>query len=148
MNNQQGDVLLFQSLDDGEIEVEDGVVRMTGGLSTAAYISLFGGNEDDDGSQNTKRQYWGNHLETSKARTIRSETQNLLYEIPATSSNLRRLEDAAKRDLQWMIDEGVASSVEVEASIPALNKVELVLRVNAEGEESAFAFVENWKNTV
>ena len=46
---QQGDVLLFQTIDDGNVEVINGIITMSGGLDTAAYLSLFGGNEEDDG---------------------------------------------------------------------------------------------------
>lgn len=140
-----GDVKLFQTIDDGDIVVEGGIVEMSGGLETAAYLSLFGGNEDDDGSEGTPFQYWGNSLETGKSRKYRSETQNLLLAIPSTSFNLLRIEAAARRDLQWMLDDSVASSVSVSASIPTLNRVTLAIDIRAEGSESSFTFVENWK---
>ena len=54
---QQGDVLLFQTVDDGEINIENGVVEMSGGLETAAYLSLYGGNEDDDGREARQNIY-------------------------------------------------------------------------------------------
>lgn len=142
---QQGDVKLFQTIDDGEIAVSGGIVEMSGGLETAAYISLFGGNERDTGSDGNSDQYWGNSLDTAKARKIRSETQNLLRSLPLTSGNLLRVEDAVKRDLQWMVDERVASSLEISTSIPALNTLGIEVTVKAEGEESTFTFVENWK---
>jgi len=76
------DVYLFQTNDDGEICIENGIVSLTGGLDTAAYLSLFGGNEQDDGSQNTSLNYWGNILENDKAFQYRSQTQYLLRSIP------------------------------------------------------------------
>ena len=142
---QQGDVILFQSLDDGEITVEAGVVEMDGGLRTAGYLSLFGGNENDDGSENNSLEWWGNAIgEEPEDRQV-SRTQFLLRSIPATSGNLLRIEDAAKEDLQWLIDVEAASSITVVASIPGLNRVKLVVTIEAEGEESQFEFVENWK---
>lgn len=136
--NQQGDVKLFQTLDDGDIEVEGGIVAMDGGLEGAVFISLFGGNQDGSA-------YWGNRLELAKARQLVSETQTLLHTIPATPFNLRRIEEAAKRDLNWVIDERAASSVEVSASIPSLNRIRLHVKVSAQGGESTFIFAENWK---
>jgi phage gp46-like protein len=142
---QQGDVLLFQTNDDGEITVTDGIVEMSGGLETAAYLSLFGGNEDDDGLSNNGHTYWGNIDELDPDFQYRSETQNLLQGIPATTGNLRRIEDAAKRDLKWFVDKKIASFVSAIATIPALNKVKITVKIEAQGEESSFEFVENWK---
>lgn len=145
MAEQQGDVLLCQTNDDGEINVVDGVVEMSGGLETAAYLSLFGGNEDDDGRDDNPATWWANLDEVDPSRQYRSETQNLLQALPATTGNLRRIEDAAARDLAWFLQNNVASSVTVVASIPGLNKIKLTINIEAVGEESSFEFVENWK---
>jgi len=142
---QQGDVLLFQTDDNGEINVEGGLVEMSGGLETAAYLSLFGGNEDDDGLSENGFTYWGNLDEIDPAQQYRSETQHLLQSIPATTGNLRRIEDAANRDLAWFIEKKVASSVTIAVSIPGLNKIKILINIDALGEESSFEFVENWK---
>lgn len=142
---QQGDVLLFQTNNDGEITVTDGVVQMSGGLETAAYLSLFGGNEDDDGLSDNGNTYWGNLDEIDPAMQYRSETQNLLQGIPATTGNLRRIEDAALRDLQWFVNKKIASSVSVVVTIPELNRIKITVEIEAQGEEFSFEFVENWK---
>lgn len=145
MAEQQGDVLLCQTNDDGEINVEGGIVEMSGGLETAAYLSLFGGNEEDDGRADNPATWWANLDEVDPARQYRSETQNLLQALPATTGNLRRVEDAATRDLAWFVQNNVASSLTVSASIPGLNKIKLTINIEAVGEESSFEFVENWK---
>jgi phage gp46-like protein len=145
MQNQQGDVKLFQTDDEGDITVRDGVVEMGGGLETAAYLSLFGGNEDDDGLADNPKTWWGNLDEIDPAKQYRSETQNLLRGIPATSGNLRRVEDAASRDLAWFVSERVASSVSVSASMPGINRIKITVDIEADGIESRFEFVENWK---
>lgn len=145
MTEQQGDVLLCQTNDGGEINVAGGLVEMSGGLETAAYLSLFGGNEDDDGREDSSLTWWANLDEADPARRYRSETQNLLQALPATTGNLRRIEDAASRDLAWFIDAGAASSVAVAASMLAVNMIKIVIDINAVGEESRFEFLENWK---
>jgi phage gp46-like protein len=141
---QQGDINLFQTDDDGEIFVENGLVGMSGGLETAAYLSLFGGNEDDDGRKNNPLTWWGNLDEEEAANEYRSETQNLISSIPATSGNLLRIEDAARRDLEWFLTEKIASVITVVASIPAVNRIQLEISINAVGLEVNFEFVENW----
>lgn len=142
---QEGDVKLFQTDDDGDITVENGLVEMSGGLETAAYLSLFGGNEDDDGRADNPANWWANLDEVDPARQYHSETQNLLQALPATTGNLRRIEDAAGRDLAWFVDSSVASSVTVSAGIPGINRIKLTIDIEAVGQESSFEFVENWK---
>jgi phage gp46-like protein len=145
LTDQQGDVFLFQTVDDGEIEVQAGLVVMHGGLETAAYLSLFGGNEDDSGRKSDKKNWWGNLNETDLSKKFRSETQYLLKSISGTSSNLKRVEDAASRDLNWMIQDKVATEITVNASIPALNKIKISIAINANEDIHNFEFLENWR---
>jgi phage gp46-like protein len=153
---QQGDVLIVSGLEtEGlsvttgtqfTLEIENGVIVMTGGFETAALLSLFGGNVDDDGSASTLAdQYWGNLIETLPERRLRSRTQHLLQSTPATSANLRRIEEAARLDLAWFLELNVADTVEITASIPALNRIALSVFIAARGKESNFTFTLNWK---
>lgn len=142
MTQQQGDVVLYQTPDDGDISVSDGVVRMDGGLQTAVYLSLFGGNITDPGDGNTAQQWWGNIGETD---VYRSETQYLLRSIPPIPANLLRVEDAAARDLAWMVTAGAATAVSVSASMPGLNRVSIVVDITADGTSEQLIFLENWE---
>jgi phage gp46-like protein len=143
--NQEGDVHLFQTNDDGDINVVEGLVEMGGGLETAAYLSMFGGNIDDDVRDGNDLNWWGNLDENRESYQYRSETQNLTESIPATPVNLNRIEEAVKRDLQWFVTDNVATSVDVIVSLPRLNTVKIEISINAVGEASEFTFIENWK---
>jgi len=145
MSGQQGDVLLFQTNDGGDVSVSGGLVEMSGGLETAAYLSLFGGNEGDNGQANNPDTWWGNVNEPDPQRQYRSETQHLLQSLVAIPANLRRLERSAVRDLSWMITAGVATSVSAVASMPGVKKVRIAVTINAEGSPSTIEFFENWK---
>ena len=142
---QQGDVLLRHTPDGGEIDIINGVAVMSGGLEVMAYHCLFGGNEDDDGRQNNNLTWWGNINEPDQNRHYRSETQYLLKGLPATSGNLRRVENAALRDLQIFIDMKIATGLEVIASIPKLHAINIAGKIFAEGGEQNFKFIENWR---
>jgi len=142
---QEGDVRLRHTIDGGEISVSAGITEMTGGFETSVYLSLFGGNEEDDGRPDNPKTWWGNLGVTDPAERYVSRLQNLLRALPAIPANLRRLEDAAKADLQWLLDTGAASTVEVSASMPGLNRVDITVGIYAEGEESEFTYSENWK---
>lgn len=144
--SQQGDVQLFQSVDGGEITVVNGLMTMSGGLGTAAYLSLFGGNEDCTGRPDCPFSWWANFSETDKAFKQISVTQYLLKTLPAIPVNLRRIEDAVTEDLQWMLDNNIASDIDAHnVSIIGVNKIKIIVRIIAEGVESRFEFVENWK---
>jgi phage gp46-like protein len=143
--SQQGDVVLFHTADGGEILVEQGVVAMDGGLQTMVYLSLFGGDVRDAAGDDKTLTWWGNLSETAPNRQYRSETQNLLRALVASPQNLLRIEDASRRDLQWMIDEGAASSVDVFVNVKGLNTIGIRITVVAEGVESEFVYAENWK---
>jgi phage gp46-like protein len=119
------DVLLRLGPDGGEITIEGGLALMSDGLETAALLSLYGGNEQDSGDADSAEQYWGNIGETEPARRYRSETQYLLRSLSAVPANLRRIEEAASRDLEWLTDSGLAQSIDVSASIPELNRVQI-----------------------
>ncbi len=147
MSNQQGDILLFQENNHGNITVENGVIEMSSGLDTATYLSLFGGNEDCSGRANCPFSWWGNFNEIDKAKKYISETQYLLKSLPAITANLRRIEDAARRDLNWFLENKIASSVTVVVTIPALNTIQINVSIEARGMEFNFEFVENWKAT-
>lgn len=137
------DVLLVHTADGGEIRVESGDIQLTGGIETAVYLSLFGGNEDDSGIQGDEpKEWWGNKLEDAPERKLRSETQYLLRSLPAIPASLRRIEDSVERDLAWMSD-SVASGIAVEASIPRLNWVQIDITVvlqNGNRVNMTFAF--------
>lgn len=125
------DVLLFQTNNDGDIT--DGLT-LTTGLETAVYLSLFGGNENDDGTPGNPKAYWANvNTDEADQRQI-SRLQNLLAGLPATTGNLKRLNDAALADLAWL------DGVTVSSSIPQLNRVKIT--VDIKGQE--FQFIEGW----
>lgn len=140
------DVRLFQTDDGGEVEIINGRVTLDDTPETAAYLSLFGGNELDGGTAATEhKQWWGNLLEEDRARRLRSETQYLIRSLPAVTTNLRRLEDAAQRDLAWMID-ALDADISVTATIPGLNRVRLKLAIQVGDDTYAPAFETQWGN--
>lgn len=139
------DIFLFhRDGDGGEIEIIAGQPTLEQGLETATYLSLFGGNEDDSGlTDGDPKSWWANFEEPDAKRRYRSKVQHLLRSLPATSGNLRRVEDAARDDLAWMVNE-INAAVEVEASIPALNRIELKGVITIGKSKYPFKFPADW----
>ena len=126
--SQQGDVILYQTDDGGDITIENGLVEVSAGLETAAYLSLFGGNESG-------AEWWGNLTDEQPDYQYRSETGALLRSIPATTGNMRRIEDAVKRDLAWM-----SNDITAVVTMPGMNRIKLTIEIGADVVE----FSENW----
>ncbi len=142
----QGDVLLFQSNNGGNIVIEpNDDVKLTGGFETDFFMSLFGGNQDDDGSPNNKNSWWGNLLEEDPAFQFRSKTQNLLISLPLVSGNLRKIEDAVKSDLKSYIDLGAITELNISVSITGIRRVKIVITALADGNEIEITFLAHWQ---
>lgn len=138
------DVRLYQTDDGGEITIAGGRFTLDHSPDTAAYLSLFGGNEEDAGTTSTEPlQWWGNLLEQDRARHLRSETQHLLRSLPVATANLRRLEDAAGRDLAWMTT-ALGAGIKVSARMPAVRTVQLDIAITIDATTTELRFVEPW----
>lgn len=120
------DVKLFQTVNDGDIDIINGAVVISDDPSSAAYISLFGGN-------NNGSAWWGD-------ADLTSETQDLLYRLPPSSGNLLRLEQAVKNDLSWMNVQPYNWSVSASARIISVNRVEIIVDING----AAYTFNTEW----
>lgn len=134
------DVLMRQTPDGGEIQLQNGQSVMSEGLDTSCYLSLFGGNKLDSGlDADNAKQWWANIGELDSAKQYRSQLQYLLATIPLTPANLTRFEDAASADLAWLTV-SVADSVAVQATMPALNTVEITVAIVINGATTKFSF--------
>ncbi len=138
------DVLFSATPDGGEISITNNLIDMDAGLETAVYLSLFGGNSDDDATdETTNLQWWGNLLPGDSQLPLRCRTQFLIRDLPATTGNLARLRDAAIRDLAWIVD-SFADSYKVDVSMPALNRVALRIDISIGDQTYTFIFDEHW----
>lgn len=126
------DILLFQTNDGGDINIENGRVKTTAGLETAVYLSLFGGNDNDNGIGNNLKQWWGN-INRPELDRYRSQTQFILKSLPLISGNLARIQDAVNNDLSWLVETKIVLSVSVSLFIEAVNKlrIEIEIEVNS-----------------
>jgi phage gp46-like protein len=133
------DVALRHTDNGGEITAANGLLNLDDGLYGAVYLSLFGGNIDDSGSDGDKsRQWWGNLSELSPERKHRSETQNVLRSLPLVPASLRQIEDANKRDLAWMVPD--VATADARATMPALNTVKMEIAIRVDGRTHHYSF--------
>lgn len=78
-------------------------------LETNLLVSLFTDARSQDLSKPDRRGYWGDQSLGSKLWEF--------FREPATPENLQRVIDICKKSTQWIIDEGIASSISVSGLI-------------------------------
>jgi phage gp46-like protein len=128
LNNFEGDVLLFATVDGGELAIENGLFVSDKQFSSAVYLSLFGGNQDDPGKVKNNKGWWGNCLDSVTINEkIVSRFQSIIIGLPMTIKNIREAEAAAELDLKWFKDEKIADEINV--SIKSTGKHEFSLTV-------------------
>ncbi len=109
-----GDIMIYPTADGGDINIVAGQPDMDAGLWTAVYISLFSG------------KWWGNAI-ADKPEQFSDSIESLME----NDSNQNRLDvqEAARTALRWMIDEGIATAVDAEATIPQLGYLGLTVTI-------------------
>jgi hypothetical protein len=150
------DVHLFHQADGGNLEFagpDDPTtdIKLDTGLETAVYLSWFGGNAHDHGlvrddnetGHNHNFRWWGN-LGESEDRQMISETAHLLLALPATSNNLLLVEDAAVRDIQWMLDGDYATEATVSVALISVNRILLTAQIIMNKQQFVVALESQW----
>jgi phage gp46-like protein len=131
----QGDLLLEDTPDGGNIRIDDGLFVNDRSFNTAIYLSFFGGNKDDTGKVKNNKTWWGNTLpETSDTEKLVSRFQSIILGLPMTTKNIQDAETAAMLDLSWIVDEGIADEVIVDGRAGNGNKFFLRVDIRAAGK--------------
>ena len=143
---------LTETFDGGDmilVEVPDASgkfydLQLDGGLTTAIYMSHFGGNVEASTTGNEKpgdlrKDWWGNALipDTPVAQA-NSELERALLGTPITSGNLLKIEDFAAADLKWMLTDGIAADIKNEASIVSPDFVQVKDTITESGTDTDF----------
>jgi phage gp46-like protein len=132
----EGNVLIIETPDGGDAALEDGVIKPDPAFSTAVYLSLFGGNKDDAGKVRTGAAWWGNSLRGLEPHEdMTSRFQHIIRALPMTVKNIRAAEDAARLDLAWLIEEGIADEITATGISEGAKRFRLEARVNKSGAE-------------
>lgn len=145
---EDGDILMeYNPISGTSIFVEQTDLKRDPGLKTAMLISLLTDRVADPSDvlpDNTgeRRGWWADPTLGSKLW--------LLFRASLTPDMPSRIESATKEALQWLIDEGVASDVIVNAVIADRNTITwdvLVIKPGSKDNEN-FKFFFNWENEI
>ncbi|WP_444818574.1 phage GP46 family protein [Treponema denticola] len=135
MSDFEGDVLLIETPDGGDVVIEEGLIKPCKDFSTAVYLSLFGGNKADDGKVKNSRTWWGNVLEDlSEDEKMVSRFQAVVLGMPLSVKNMREAERAASLDLNWFIEKKIADEIRTSGRIKERNNFLLSVEIKKEGK--------------
>ena len=148
-NEFSGDVLMESTGDGGDIVVSDGLVMGCHDFTTAALLSLFGGNKDDTDGR-PKETWWGNLVPgTKKNERMQSELGSMVEGIALTSGNLRKAAKAAERDLDWIKSDAGADDVSVSLAALTLSVAALTAEIVSDGQRAGGGTYElQWQEAV
>lgn len=116
-----------------DLAVADGDLAADGGLRTAVILSLFTdararSDDDPSGDPSDRRGWWGDVYPEVEGDAIGSRLW-LLAREKQTADVLPRARGYAEEALAWMVEDGVAAAVAVDASFPAAGVLSLEVAI-------------------
>jgi len=140
---------LYDTPDGGDIRIMEGLIVSDPSFNTAVYLSLFGGNKEDNGRVKNRKTWWGNTLRGLREnQRLTSRFQSIIFGLPMTTRNILDAEEAARLDLEWMINEKIADEILTDGKAVAQNRFSLKVQIIAKGDtifDNAFALF--WRST-
>lgn len=137
---------------EGDIEVVGQLYRETSALETAIRLSLFTDSRAQEGDalpdrtgflEGDRRGWWGDAFIEDDNGSLGSRLWTLKRSA-LTSETRQRARDFALEALSWLVELGIARAVEVDATIPRADCLELVVRLDRETDPPA-RFVFLWE---
>jgi len=130
LQNFEGDLLLYETLDGGDVLIENGLFISDKQFSTAVYLSLFGGNKTDSGKVKNSDEFWGNFLnDITESEKLRSRFQYITTGLPMSVKNIKEAENAALMDLQWFINENIADEITAYGQAVGKNRFKIIIKI-------------------
>lgn len=126
-----------------DLEIENGEFVKDNTLQSRIMISLFTDARCDTHElpafQNSKRGYWGDCL-------FGEETGSKLWLLDQTKANtetLNRAKSYATEALSWIVEDGLADDLNVEASFDLNKRLSLRIQITKDKQEKEALFIEN-----
>jgi phage gp46-like protein len=108
------DFKLYEHGDGGELNLIGGDIEAEKGLSNAIYLSLFTGDN------------WYNVFEESKTT---DDFETSLFNLLTTTNNLKKIETLANESLNWLLDDGIAETIETKAAASINGRINLNITI-------------------
>lgn len=129
-----GDVFVTEGDIGGQIKYVNGQPIMDGGLETTVYLSLF------------SNDFWGNEITNNNSEQL-SEGLDAFLRSKVTSQTRLQVIDRSNNLLQWMLDIGLADTIEVDAFLEDVC-ILIEIKITKNSEEQSFKYAVNWNNEI
>lgn len=118
-----------------EISIVNGAAELAGGIDNSIYLSLF------------TPPYWGNSIEDPGDRYT-STIPDIMGAGLLTAQTRLDVIAAAERALAWMVSEGVAERIEVDAEIPSFGTLYVAVKIYEPTQEAGvvYRYGINWES--
>lgn len=142
-----GDLKLIEDGNGGDIVLAGNDLSIIHGFENMPYIGLFGGNEVSTPVRRLENEqafdWWGNSLMPPSIQ-VNSLTETLLRKTALNSSGRVLIEQAVKRDLEFM---NPFATVNVEVSIDGPSRVNILCKIQEPNNIKEKEFVYIWDGT-
>lgn len=113
------DVKLFQKAYGWDIDFENGDIALTDGLDTALYMSIFceaRATADEVADVLQRRGHFSNTFNNVEGREVGSKVWLYTAKVTNTEQNAELIKGACKDGLQWLIDDNIVKSFNVQVT--------------------------------
>lgn len=117
---------------------------MNDSLSRDVVISLFTWRRADTGDVydgSNKYGWWGDTYPVEPGDKIGSKLWQLLRR-KLTDDVIAEVEEVSRDSLQWMIDDGICSNVDVSVERSEINRVNISVVLTVDGKQTSYKFKE------
>lgn len=138
---------------EGDLLFSSNDLEMDDGLGSAVLVSLFSDRraKDDDelpDTQGSERGWWGDLIDPAVTGDEIGSRLWLLERSKITQNTINLAEEYATEALQWMIDDGVAQTINVTAGERRLldgDRLELTVEIfKSDGDKVVYNFDDLW----
>jgi phage gp46-like protein len=132
------DIGLYETLNGGDIVIQDGDIYTTAALWTQIYLALFGGAVEQTSTEivaegEQRADWWGNAFLTSdEEEQLNSTTEKTLNTTALNSSGRLAIQRAVEQDLRYLSKLG---RVVVEVTLPGIDRVAIQIGITETGKE-------------
>jgi hypothetical protein len=142
-----GDLKVIEDFNGGDIVLAGNDLTVIQGWENMPYLGMFGGNEMSTPVRRLENEqafdWWGNSLMTPSLQ-INSLTETLLRKTALNSSGRVLIEQAVKRDLEFMTPFSIVS---VDVSIDGPSRVNILCKIKEPNNIKEKEFVYIWDGT-
>lgn len=128
------DLAVIETGNGGDLKLRGNDLAVSNSVMNQVYLGLFGGNIENP-KQNENTDWWANELLMKANPSIQFNTniERIINTTTLNSSGRVTIENAIKKALQFLVDEGYTITVSV--SIVSTDRIDTIIKTDIEGDK-------------